>query len=219
MKNKAVYQLIGSFCLVFFVILGYMVKFYPKMLVGFDSTIQNFIRHSMNDNLTIFYKIISKAVSATEIIIMTLLIALVLLVRKEKITAIFLVSGVVSILGIIAPILKLVYLRERPNLEHLVVETSKSFPSGHSSSAMIFFGTLTLIAWQLFKNKPLKIIISGLAITLICLVGISRVYLGVHYPSDVLGAYLLGGAWLGLSYPYFVEWRIKDLFKKIGGIK
>lgn len=112
--------------------------------------------------------------------------------RNEAILMAVVLSGGGTIIGTI----KYRVGRERPNLvEALATEETFSFPSGHSFSALCFYGTL---AYWWMKNKPLweRVGIGVLATKFIALVGVSRVYLGVHYPSDVLAGYAAAFPWL-----------------------
>ncbi|MBS7578108.1 MULTISPECIES: phosphatase PAP2 family protein [unclassified Enterococcus] len=215
MKNKSTYQLIGSFCLVFFVMLGYLVKFYPATLNGVDSTIQAAIRFNITNQATVFFKVITQMASLPAIILLCLVYIIYLYRTDERSAAIWLLTGTILIPAILVPLFKLVYNRERPLLEHLVNESSNSFPSGHSATAIVFFGSIALISWQILKNRTLKITISIIAALIIILVGVSRIYLGVHYPSDVLAGFLLGGAWLNFSYPIFIKKRVQSIFKRV----
>ncbi|SFR10386.1 phosphatase PAP2 family protein [Desulfoscipio geothermicus] len=92
--------------------------------------------------------------------------------------------------------LKWLFHRPRPNENPLVPADGFSFPSGHALMAVVFYGA---IAYLLFINLSpsalRRLVTAGLAL-LILLIGISRVYLGVHYPSDVLAGFVAGGAWL-----------------------
>lgn len=80
----------------------------------------------------------------------------------------------------------------------IVPESGFSFPSGHATSTMVFFGMLTYFAWQQGKSTKAKALSSTLYIAIEALVGFSRVYLNVHWLSDILGGYLLGAFWLTL---------------------
>jgi undecaprenyl-diphosphatase len=105
--------------------------------------------------------------------------------------------------------LKLVFERVRPEVKiPLVHPIGYSFPSGHSASAACFYGALIYLAFIFIPNKILKTIIICLLGLLIVLVGISRVYLGAHYPTDVLGGFSLGffvvNLWILLFRDHFI---------------
>jgi undecaprenyl-diphosphatase len=93
-------------------------------------------------------------------------------------------------------LLKQWLVRDRPpSSVHLVDVTGYSYPSGHSLSASAVYLTLAFVALSLAPNALTKITILSLTLALIVLVACSRIYLGVHYPSDVLSGVLLGAAW------------------------
>lgn len=85
--------------------------------------------------------------------------------------------------------------RERP-FEKLIEETGFSFPSGHSASSLAFYGFLIYLIQIKLTNKTLKTSLTLLLSLLILLIGFSRVYLQVHYPSDVIGAFSYAGSYL-----------------------
>ena len=96
-------------------------------------------------------------------------------------------------------ILKLVFHRARPHFDDpLLILTSYSFPSGHTMIATVFYGALAAFVFAKRKSWPVRIFAAALAMTLIVLVAFSRVYLGAHYLSDVLGAMAEGFAWVAL---------------------
>lgn len=105
-----------------------------------------------------------------------------------------------SILGsdTVNSLLKAIYKHPRPNVPHLVVAHNFSFPSGHSMNMMAFYGFLTFLLLESAKSRLARLLIGCLSGLVILLVGISRIYLGVHYPIDVLGGYSMGLAWLSL---------------------
>lgn len=96
--------------------------------------------------------------------------------------------------------LKLVFHRARPHFDDpLLILKSYSFPSGHTMIATVFYGALVAFVFAKSKSWPLRILAAVLAMTLIASVAFSRVYLGAHYLSDVLGAMAEGLAWIALS--------------------
>ena len=93
-------------------------------------------------------------------------------------------------------VLKLVFNRPRPQVIPWVTPVvSSSFPSGHSMNAAIVYLTVAWLAARLMKGRWARWVLMLATFALVLLIGASRVYLGVHYPSDVLGGYVLGVAW------------------------
>lgn len=93
---------------------------------------------------------------------------------------------------------KIFFQRERPG-GAVYLESSFSFPSGHAAIAIVFYGFVTILVYQNIKPLVLKKLVVFVLITIIFLIGFSRMYLGVHYLSDVFAGYLLGLTWLGIS--------------------
>ncbi|WP_457654022.1 phosphatase PAP2 family protein [Rhodocaloribacter sp.] len=94
--------------------------------------------------------------------------------------------------------LKLLFHRPRP-VDQLVPETGYSFPSGHAFMATVFYGTLIYLAWTESQSRAVRAVATTLGALMIVLIGMSRVYLGVHWMTDVLGGFLAGFLWLCLS--------------------
>lgn len=106
--------------------------------------------------------------------------------------------------------LKNIYLKPRPSVDHLVQASSYSFPSGHAMNGLVFYGLLSFLLNELIENIWAKGVTWLLSSTLILFIGLSRVYLGVHYPIDILGGYLAGSAWLALVL--FIYSLLKEKF-------
>lgn len=102
-------------------------------------------------------------------------------------------------------ILKLIFHRDRPFAPLLQVAKGFSFPSGHALMSVTFYGLLVLIVWQNVKQIWLKWTLSVFLILLILAIGLSRVYLRVHYASDVLAGFAVGLVWLLLSL-WILSW-------------
>jgi undecaprenyl-diphosphatase len=113
-------------------------------------------------------------------------------------------------------LMKYVIGRPRPTLEHVRVSgewAHESFPSGHVVFYVCFFGFLFFVAFALLpKGSTARRVACALAALPVLLVGLSRVYLGAHWPSDVLGAYLLSGMWLALSLDAYRRWKRRATF-------
>ena len=124
----------------------------------------------------------------------TLIISLFLLKKHKRETALFLIA---MIMGIVLNIsLKTTFDRQRPQFNPLVVETSKSFPSAHAMNNFIFYSLLVYLIFHLSKNKKITAIAGFFAMLITLLIGFSRIYLGVHYFSDVIAGFIGGFWWL-----------------------
>lgn len=206
MKNKMYYQLAGSFALLIFAFLGYVVRFYTTWLTGFDNAVTAIVR-SNYPNLNSFFLWITQFGNAITVIILALAIVFVLVRGKKYLQTLWLAANLILISGIANPLLKFFFNRQRPTLEHLVTETSLSFPSGHAVTSVILYGTIIFILPTILEGKKITRLLQILLGILILLIGASRIYLGVHFPSDILGGYMLGLAWLFFTYPLYDHQR------------
>ena len=137
--------------------------------------------------------------SAVLVLITTATIIYMLLIRRPA-TALFMFVAVAG--GqVLSSLLKLEVDRPRPDLvSHLVEETSLSFPSGHAMLSAVTYLTLGTLAARFLPERRTKIFVLGLAVLITVLVGASRIYLGVHWPSDVLAGWCAGFAWAMLCW-------------------
>lgn len=139
--------------------------------------------------LTILMKEITKLSNTLVIILLTIILSIFFLKKvKNKKLAILLPTNLITI-AMINQILKILFRRERPIGYRIIEMNGYSFPSGHAMVSMAFYGLLIYIIYKMVKNKTLRNLLIFLNIIIIVLIGISRVYLGVHYLSDVLTGY------------------------------
>ncbi|WP_102347146.1 phosphatase PAP2 family protein [Bacillus sp. Marseille-P3661] len=125
-----------------------------------------------------------------------LLLAIYWLIRKETLFPPILLINLIGA-QVLNRFLKEQFVRERPVIEHIVDVTGYSFPSGHAMISTAYYGFIAyLICRTLNYNKTLCYCIQISIGTLIFLIGLSRIYLGVHYPSDVIGGFFMGFSWL-----------------------
>lgn len=134
-------------------------------------------------------------------VILTLLVvgvAIYLLAANKRGTAL-LVVGAVGSGTVLSETLKLGFARPRPDLvAHLAEVQSASFPSGHAMISAVAYLTLGVLLTRAQKDRPVKIVIMTFAILITLMIGLSRIYLGVHWPTDVLAGWALGAAWSAL---------------------
>ena len=108
-------------------------------------------------------------------------------------------------IAIINIVLKNFFLRPRPNEFRLIEETGYSFPSGHAMASTAFYGLLIYIVHEKIKNKILGNTICIMLVLLILLISISRIYVGVHYTSDVIA-----GTCFSIAYLVLITRLIKN---------
>lgn len=178
-------------CIVAFLSLAEDV-FFKEIMKG-DIIGYKFIStYLISDFLTPIAKFITNFGGAIYLIVMSII--LFVIIKNKKIgIAIILNLGIVTLLN---QLLKMILQRARPEEYRIINESGYSFPSGHSMVSMAFYGFLVYLIYKNIKNKYLKwslIIILGV---LIISIGISRIYLGVHYTSDVLAGFLVSISYL-----------------------
>lgn len=151
--------------------------------------------------LDTFFATVTDLAGAFGIIVLSTIIVLTLAFYFHQRTLAFWYALMMLVSNLLVnPLLKNVFQRERPALSVRLVEAgSYSFPSGHSLGAVTAFGGLMLILAYLYRNKNWRTPTNIGLLLLIGLIGFSRIYLGVHYLSDVLAGFALGAFCLGLS--------------------
>ena len=177
-------------------------------LIGFLSLAEDVFHKEIMNGDIIGYKIVSTFLISDfatpiakfitnfggAIFLIVLTITLILLIKNKKIGfSIFLNLASVTILN---QLLKRILQRPRPTEFRIVEESGYSFPSGHSMVSMAFYGYLIYLIYKYVENKYIKWISIIMLSILICSIGVSRIYLGVHYTSDVLGGFLISISYL-----------------------
>lgn len=142
-------------------------------------------------HLTTFMKIITQLSNPIIIVLITIGLVIFSLHKLKNKKIAILIPTNLTIITALNQILKIIFQRERPTGYRLIEMSGYSFPSGHAMVSMAFYGLLIYLISKIIKQKPLKIILIALNITIIILIGISRIYLGVHYLSDIITGYSL----------------------------
>ena len=165
-----------------------------------------FSENIINDKLTPIVKVITHIGGAKIVFVLTILAIILIKGLKNKL---FLLTGIVGTAGLNV-VLKHIIQRERPNINRLIPEKGYSFPSGHSMMSMAFDGMLIFLIFKYVKNTALKWTLIVILTILLSTIGITRIYLGVHYPSDVIGGFLVSLTYLFILTEIYNKVKIEE---------
>lgn len=180
-----------------------------------------YLAHSMNWEWVQFFTFISNSSNPEPQIFISLLVFIILYLMKNKLEAICCAFNICAT-GVTNLILKNTVKRFRPMEIRLIDAHGYSFPSGHASISTAIAIVLIYFLFKKMKNKKIAYILSGLIIIYLILVAISRVYLGVHYPTDVLGGWVIAVIWSYITisaYKYCMSKGVNKFLDKYFTIK
>ncbi|HML35905.1 MAG TPA: phosphatase PAP2 family protein [Bacillota bacterium] len=184
-KRRALTAAAGFFL---FVIISYFVV--TRDTLAFDTAVRNYIYGFRSGGLTVFFKAVTYLGNWQTV---TLICLLSLLAPRLRLSFGVPMSAAAILAAMLQKLLKVSFHRARPDLTlHLITQGGYSFPSGHSFTVLIFYGILIFLCRRYVKNKTAANLATALLSCLILAIGFSRIYLGVHYPTDVLGGWALG---------------------------
>ena len=166
---------------------------------AFDTVVGSFIRSTASEGLTQLAVIVTNVGSAAFEISLLLILGIYMFFRLKQVWEPLLLAVCLAGGWLLNTVLKEVFHRSRPDIQHLVAAGGYSFPSGHAMGAMVFYGLLAYWLWHDNPMRTPRVVVSVTFPVIVVLVGLSRIYLGVHYPSDVVGGYAAGLAWLALT--------------------
>jgi membrane-associated phospholipid phosphatase len=165
-------------------------------LLPFDEPVMRWLRSHSSDTLDGFLYVITQVGGGIGVTLLTLGLVAGLVYYRRLYQAWFVAIGVAGA-GLLNVILKVTFERARPDFwEHLVYETSYSFPSGHAMGSSAFIFVVGFLLWRT-KWRWMAVAIGA---TTGALIGVSRMYLGVHYPSDILAGWIVSFVWICLVY-------------------
>jgi undecaprenyl-diphosphatase len=200
-REKFIGLPLTAFVIVFFILLGTLVGITDAIvnsspIVKIDQIFAQFLYLFRTPLLAhIFYAITTFANQGT--IITLTAIALIFLYFKKELAYFYALILILLGTEVTLYLMKIFVDRSRPASDiAYYIENTKSFPSGHSAIAVAFFGFIMYYLTRHINIKYMRSAIIFLGTLLILLIGFSRLYLGVHYLSDVLGGFLMGGLWL-----------------------
>lgn len=187
-QNKKSIILISS--LLLFTLITYTI--FNNNIKYLDNITHSYILSIRNNTLTNILIIITNIASSVSLIVLSILLAIIL--KDKKISLYISLNLIFAFTS--SQIAKLIFTRDRPLGINLIDASGFSYPSGHSMVSMAYFGFIAYLLYKYNKNNKIKIIsITTLFITIL-LIGFSRIYLGVHYLSDVIGGFLLAIVYL-----------------------
>jgi len=158
-----------------------------------DGIISMFVFSLRSPALTQFMLLVSSFGEGGTMLLATL-VSIVLLIKKHRKEAVlFCLTLIIGL--VLNTTFKLMVQRPRPQMFPLAIENSYSFPSGHAMNSFIFYALISYVSFHFFRNKTLTFVTTIISITLVLLIGFSRIYLGVHYFTDVLAGYIAGFWW------------------------
>ncbi len=165
-------------------------------LLALDSLVAHFFLSLRTPLLTQAFEIITMLGAPITATIITIIVAVIIYKKHRTYFIPLLTTTIVA--GITIYTTKIFFHRLRP-LDALITEKSFSFPSGHALISITLYGLLSVIIYRTLKKTYQKIITLILGPSLIILIGLSRLYLGVHYFSDIIGGYTIGAIWLTIG--------------------
>jgi len=167
-----------------------------EVLATYDTSITDFIISYRSPILTSYFKFVTNVGDFHGYLIVLgifLVISLFVYKRWKHVLQATLVLALATVSNMM---LKRFIDRARPGIEHLVSVKTLSYPSGHAMSAMAFYGFLIFLVYTFKINKVAKFFLILTLSLLILSIGISRIYLGVHFPSDIAGGFIAGFIWV-----------------------
>ena len=188
-KNKKI--IIGTICLLVFLLI--VRDIYKYEITAYDNfAYKTIVENTRSESMTIIMKIITTLGSGVVLIMLSLLSFFMF---KDKKNIIYICTNLYFIY-FLNNLIKLIVQRPRPSGYNIIEENSYSFPSGHSMISTAFYGLIIYLIYKNVKDTKKKYILISLLFLLIILIGISRIYLGVHYLSDVAGGFFIAIAYL-----------------------
>lgn len=201
MKKSNTKWLLFFICLVLFLFI--LEDVFDNEIMVMDVNGYQFISDNfINENITPIMKGITLLGSA--IFFIPFIIFLLIFIKNNYLR--LSISINIILITLLNQILKFVIQRPRPTQYRIVDASGYSFPSGHSMVSMAFYGFLIYLIYRYLKNKYLKTILILILSVVIVLIGISRIYLGVHYTSDVCAGFLLSLSYLIVYIHYIENW-------------
>ena len=172
-------------------------------LAEIDESVTEYVISFRNDDLTRYFTFITDMGDRNAYIIITIFLAGYYFFKHRSWKFILQTTLVLLLATFSNIVLKRVFNRARPSLDHLVTVNTLSYPSGHAMSATAFYGFLIYLCLRYRMRRWLKVLLVIVLTVIILSIGLSRIYLGVHYPSDVAAGFVGGLIWIAFCAVVF----------------
>lgn len=197
--------IVSVISLIAFSLMAFLIT--ADKIVDFDRQVIHFVQAYEAPFLTRVMKFFTFIGSTLAVVVICLLIIFFLFIVLHHRSELLLFITVVAGSPILNFILKEIFQRARPDLHRLIEIGGYSFPSGHAMNAFTVYGILTFLLWRHIFIRTGRILLIIFSVIMIAAIGVSRIYLGVHYPSDIIGGYSASGFWLASSIWFFQRYK------------
>ena len=184
-----------------------------NQIIHFDQAIISFIQRLETPLLTKIMKFFTFIGAGSSIKILALISIIVLFFIFKHRSELILFTVVLIVSHYLFRVLKQLFQRARPDLHRLIEIGGYSFPSGHATNAITVYGILSFLLWRHIPTRWGRTLLVFFSIIFIFSIGFSRIYLGVHYPSDVIAGYFVGGFWLIIAI-WFYQYIHEKLYER-----
>lgn len=206
---KKTFNITAFIFLLIFLIIASGVMTGSRWVEKIDLSLISLLQANVTETGASVIAILTNVGGVEEIIIFTLAAVIILFIRKMYVAGFWFGLTVFVSPGVLVSIIKLIVDRDRPDFLRLAFESSQSFPSGHSTASTVFYGLIAVSLILLIHTLWKRVLIGILALALISFVMASRIYLGVHFPTDVLAGFSFGTASVLFSLVLYQSVRTK----------
>ncbi|MDK8192675.1 phosphatase PAP2 family protein [Paenibacillus sp. UMB7766-LJ446] len=200
-KNISIPLLSAALCLAVFSIIALSIS--DNQIHRFDDSLITWIQGMESQGMTRWMELFTWIGSGIPVVIITILSMVVLYVFLKHRRELLFLGCVIAGSAILNTLLKLMFHRARPTIHRIIEVSGYSFPSGHSMAAFSLYGGLAFLIWKHIPTAVGRVLMIIVSAMFILMIGMSRIYLGVHYPSDVVGGYFMSGCWLAVCIWFY----------------
>lgn len=193
-KKISIPLLVAALCLSAFISIALSIS--DNQIHRFDAVLIDLIQGMESPGMTQFMQFFTWIGSELQVVVITVIVMLILYVFLRHKRELLFLAIVLAGSTLLNAVIKLLFQRARPTINRIIEVSGYSFPSGHSMAAFSLYGGLAFLIWKHIPTFAGRVCMIAASAAFILMIGISRIYLGVHYPSDVVGGYFLSGCWL-----------------------